>query len=43
MKQLHFVFFPFRSYKVEENEQTSHITEENILTIKDLSTLFVDN
>merc|ERR1719273_2223416 len=30
------------SYKLEENEQSSHSTEENILTIKDLASLFVD-
>ena len=27
---------------LEEKEQTSHLTEENILTIKDLASLFVD-
>ena len=36
-----FVSF-FRSYMLEEKEQTSHLTEENVLTIKDLASLFVD-
>jgi len=32
-----------KSYKLDENEQSSHSTEENVLTIQDLSSLFVDS
>ena len=44
---LSLIVFPFyffcRTFHKDEKEQSSHSTEENVLTVKDLSTLFVDS